>query len=77
MKRRRLSFTPRFWDHATRAELLFVPLDPSRGAFPGLTHRVTIDRQFVGFLSQDHPPNAKAARYFLDKHKPLTQENAA
>lgn len=77
MKRRRLSFTPRFWDHATKADLLFVPLDPSRGALPGFTHRVVIDGQSVGFLSQDHHPNAKAARYFLDKHKPVAQENAA
>lgn len=46
----------------------FVALDPAKGAMPGFTHRVIINRKSVGFLNKDHKPSLKSAEYFLSKY---------
>lgn len=59
----RLRFIPHFVTDAG-ATVAFVPLANA----PGFTHRVIINRRSVDWLAEGHPPNAKAARYFIEKH---------
>lgn len=46
----------------------FVDLDPKRGARPGFSHRVIVNKKSVGFLQQGHRPNRKSAEYFLKSY---------
>jgi len=49
-------------------EIRFLPLDQSKGALPGFTHRVIINRRSVGFLADTHKPSAKVAEFWMKEH---------
>lgn len=49
-------------------EIRFLPLNPSKGALPGFTHRVIINRRSVGFLAASHKPSAKVAEFWMKEY---------
>lgn len=49
-------------------QIAFIPLDPAKGAMPGFSHRVIVNRKSVGFLNKGHKPNLKSAEFFLQSY---------
>ena len=50
-------------------EVRFIAIDHSKGAMPGFTHRIIVNRVSVGFLSAKFKPSAKVAEFFLQKRQ--------
>src|SRR4051794_40684945 len=55
--------------HSENGDIItFLPIEQKSGkVIPGFTHTVIVNREKVGYLSQDHKPDAKVAGFFLRK----------